>query len=349
MTGYVPGEQPGHSDIIKLNTNENPYPPSPSVQALLSGFDPALLTRYPDPVCMALRERLGEIHDCSVEQILVGNGSDELLALCLRAFVEQEGSVGYFQPSYSLYPILAAIQDLRTKPVELTNEFRWSMPENYQASIFFLTHPNAPTGMVYDLAVIRDFCEHFEGIVVIDEAYVDFAETDCLSLVDEYDNVLILRTLSKSYSLAGIRLGYMIGSSSLMRALYKVKDSYNVNRVSQMLGLAALNDLPHMQVNAEKIITTREKVRHDLLAMGMQVFPSQANFLWIKPAAAMISAKQLFLTLKEEGILLRHFDEPTLGEYLRVSIGTNEQMDLLLEKMRTIINTERTENKRLIF
>ncbi|MEE9369228.1 MAG: histidinol-phosphate transaminase, partial [Pontiella sp.] len=204
MAGYVPGEQPTGDDVVKLNTNENPYLPSADVQDILTMIDIAMLSRYPDPVCMELRKVIAELHGCTVENVFVGNGSDEVLALCIRSFVERDGSVGYFNPSYSLYPILADIEDVEKRPLELDGGFGWQMPADYSASLFFLTNPNAPTSLVYDKANIEPFAKGFGGVVLIDEAYADFADDNCMDLALKHDNILVGRTLSKSYSLAGI-------------------------------------------------------------------------------------------------------------------------------------------------
>ena len=233
MSGYVPGEQPKGEDVVKLNTNENPYLPSADVQDILSMIDIAVLSRYPDPVCLELRKVIAELHGCEIGNVFVGNGSDEVLALCIRSFVERDGSVGYFDPSYSLYPILSDIEDVEKKPVALDASFGWQMPEDYDASLFFLTNPNAPTSLKFSRANVETFVADFDGVVLIDEAYADFADENCMELALSSDNVLVARTLSKSYSLAGIRLGYCVGSEDLIGAMYKIKDSYNVNYLTQ--------------------------------------------------------------------------------------------------------------------
>ncbi|MDD4735297.1 MAG: histidinol-phosphate transaminase [Kiritimatiellae bacterium] len=328
MSGYVPGEQPRNPDVIKLNTNENPYPATASIQELLAEISPEQLAKYPDPVCGELRTLLAERHGVGSARILVGNGSDEILALCLRAFVERDGVVGYFDPSYSLYPVLARIEGVRVKPVDLAEGFQWAMPEDYQASLFYLTYPNAPTGIAYDRERIRSFCGRFEGVVLIDEAYVDFAEMDCMDLAREYDNVLVARTFSKSYSLAGIRLGYVVGPSELIGALYKVKDSYNVSMLTQRIGLAALRDEACMRANVKKVVATRDRIIRELRARAFEVTESQANFLWVRPTKG--SAESLFSQLKSRNIYIRYFPGPKTGEWLRISIGTDAQMDALL-------------------
>ncbi|MBP7275317.1 MAG: aminotransferase class I/II-fold pyridoxal phosphate-dependent enzyme, partial [Kiritimatiellae bacterium] len=242
MKGYTPGEQPADPGIVKLNTNENPYPPSPAVGDALRRLDPAALGRYPDPVCRRLRKRIASMHGLTPERIFVGNGSDEVLALCVRAFVRRPGgTVGSFEPSYSLYPVLAAIEDVPWEASPLGPEYEWQPPRN-APGVFFLTHPNAPTGMVYPRERIEEFCRAFPGVVVVDEAYVDFADAHLMDLIHTHPNVLVARTLSKSYSLAGLRVGYLAGAEDLIAALYKIKDSYNVDRLAQEIAYVALGD-----------------------------------------------------------------------------------------------------------
>lgn len=336
MSGYVPGEQPKGEGIIKLNTNENPYLPSPDVQDILSMIDIAVLSRYPDPVCTDLRKVIAELHGCAVEHVFVGNGSDEILALCLRAFVERDGSVGYFDPSYSLYPVLADIEDVEKRPVSLNGAFGWQMPDNYSASLFYLTYPNAPTSRVYDKTTIKDFVKHFDGVVLVDEAYADFADDNCMELALEHDNVLVARTLSKSYSLAGIRLGYCVGHAGLIEAMYKIKDSYNVNYLTQEIARVAILDQNTMRANVQAIVETRKMVAEKLSELGFNVCDSQSNFLWIKPLA--MSAGSLFKALRAKNIIVRYFanDERT-KDHLRVTIGTAPEMLAFLDAVKEIL------------
>ena len=330
LTAYTPGEQPKDARIIKLNTNENPYAPSPKVAEALRTFDAARLRLYPDPVFMALRQRIAEIHGCTVEQVFVGNGSDEILALCTRAFVENDGSVGYFEPSYSLYPVLTDIRGVTRRPVALGPGFTWRTPADDAASLFFITNPNAPTSLMHDKASVSAFCRTFRGVVMIDEAYGDFADDTCMDLALAADNAntLVMRTLSKSFSLAGLRFGYVIGPSALIGALYKIKDSYNMDMLAQLLGLAALNDLPHMQENVRRIRATRARLTTELRQRGWTVCDSQTNFLFARPPDG--DAARLFAALKAKKIYVRYFPGPETGEYLRITIGTGSQTDALL-------------------
>ncbi len=326
---YTPGEQPAtRAKIIKLNTNENPYPPSPRVFRVLQRFDASLLRLYPDPLSGELRRRLAALHHCDPSCVFVGNGGDEILMLCSRAFAENNGSIGYFDPSYSLYPVFADIRGLEQRPVALGPDYTWRMPRGYRASLFFLTTPNAPTGRQYSRVEVETFCRSFPGVVVLDEAYVDFARENFMDLAFRLRNVIVLRSLSKSYSLAGLRVGYAVGSKTLVEALFKIKDSYNLDRLSQALALAALEDQAHMRRNVRRIVATRERAARALAAMGCAVCPSETNFLWVRPAG--ISAKRLFLRLRERGVLVRYFPGPRTGTHLRISVGTDEQMDALL-------------------
>ncbi|MCX6998467.1 MAG: histidinol-phosphate transaminase, partial [Kiritimatiellaeota bacterium] len=296
LTAYTPGEQPKETGLIKLNTNENPYPPSPAVAERLRRQAPEDLRLYPDPLSVELRAAIARRHGCRVEQVFAGNGSDEVLALCTRAFVEPDGAIGFFEPSYSLYPVLAAIQGVSLQPAPLNQDFSWCSPPASAARLFFLANPNAPTGRQYPRAIVRAFCENFPGVVVVDEAYVDFADYDCADLALSLPNVLSCRTLSKSYSLAGLRLGYALGPMLLIEALFKIKDSYNLDRLTQTIGLAAIEDPEHMRRNAERLKATRGRLAARLAELGFAVCPSAANFLWVQPPRR--SAREVYDALR---------------------------------------------------
>ncbi len=330
LKAYTPGEQPKLQGVIKLNTNENPYPPSSKVSAALRDFDCSRLRLYPDPLFAALRKRIADLHGCSAAQVFIGNGSDEILALCTRAFVENDGSVGYFVPSYSLYPVLAEIRGVEKRPVRINDDFTWRMPEDYQASVFFMTNPNAPTSMMFEKEGVARFCDAFNGVVLIDEAYVDFADSDCmeLALCDGNTNTLVMRTFSKSFSLAGLRFGYVVGPEDLIGALYKIKDSYNLDMLAQMVGAAALEDLPHMRENVRRIRATRERLTAVLRQRGWRVCDSQTNFIFTRPPDG--EAARVFEALKAAKIYVRYFPGEITGEYLRITVGTDEQADALL-------------------
>ncbi|MCF7848569.1 MAG: histidinol-phosphate transaminase [Kiritimatiellales bacterium] len=338
MSGYVPGEQPKGEGIVKLNTNENPYLPSADVQDILNMVDIAMLSRYPDPLCMEVRKVIAQLHGCGVENVFVGNGSDEVLALCIRAFVERGGSVGYFDPSYSLYPILADIEDVEKRPVALDAAFGWQMPADYSASLFFLTNPNAPTSLLHDKAAIEDFVKSFSGVVLIDEAYGDFARENCMEFALEYDNVIVARTLSKAYSLAGIRLGYCVGNAALIGAMYKIKDSYNVNYLTQEIARVALLDQDTMRANVQAIVEVRKLVANTLKEYGFEVFPSESNFLWAKPPK--MSAGKLFELLRAKKIIVRWFSGERTKDYLRITIGTAPEMFTFLDAVKEILEEQ---------
>ncbi|MDA0577122.1 MAG: histidinol-phosphate transaminase [Verrucomicrobia bacterium] len=328
LHAYVPGEQPRDRNVVKLNTNENPYPPSPRVIEAMQRVDADALRRYPDPHCGDLLHAIAVLHGVPEGSVFIGNGSDEVLALCTRAFVEHGGRVGYFDTSYSLYPVLTEIQESRRHPVELGTDFDWQMPAGYEAALFFLTNPNAPTGTRFPEEAVSSFCASFLGVVVIDEAYVDFAERDCLALAAQLKNVLVVRTLSKSYSLAGIRLGYAIGHPVLIEALYKIKDSYNVNVLTQRIALAALRDRAYMLRNVAQVKRTRERVGAQLAALGHRVWPSETNFLWVEPCGR--GAKEVFEGLRRHGIVIRYFPGSKTGRCLRITVGTDAEMDRFL-------------------
>jgi len=328
LNAYVPGEQPKDGQYVKLNTNECPFPPSPQVKKALAGIGTDLLRLYPDPVSTELREVIAGIHGYKPAQVFAGNGLDEVLSLCVRGFVDDGGSVGYMEPSYSLYPVLADIRGLEKRPVPLGLHFEWQMPAEYSADMFLLTNPNAPTGIRYDVDVIRKFSRGFGGLVVVDEAYVDFSDGDCMELGRSEKNVLVLRSLSKSYSMAGMRLGYAVGSEKLIEVLFKIKDSYNLDRISQVLGSVALRDQAYMRANVKRIVETRARLSKALSAMGWEVYPSQTNFVWTRPSG--ITARGLYVALRNRKVLIRYFAGPRTGEYLRISIGTDAEIDTLL-------------------
>lgn len=342
LEAYTPGEQPKARLAVKLNTNENPYLPSPKCAQALNGFDMDRLRRYPDPVFAALRNRIAKIWKTSPERVFVGNGSDEVLALAAKAFVEDSEAIGSLDPSYSLYRTLAAIRNVRFVPTPLKDDFTWDgkivarNASGNEVSLFLLTNPNAPTGVPTPIEMVSAAARRFKGVMVVDEAYADFAKKNCMELATAKSNrnVIVMRTFSKSFSLAGLRVGYCIGPEDLIAALYKVKDSYNVDALAQSVALAALNDLPWMRANARKVIRTRKRVAKALEKMGWDVLPSESNFLFARPASKC--AGELFAALRERGIFVRYFKGPRTGDRLRITIGTDEQMDALLSALREL-------------
>lgn len=342
LDGYVPGEQPQGSDVVKLNTNENPWLCSAEVHDILREIDVASLAKYPDPVCTEVRKVIAQKHSVGVGNVFAGNGSDEVLALCIRAFVERNGgSVGYFDPSYSLYSVLAQIEDVETRPVALDESFGWQMAEDYEASVFFLTNPNAPTSLLFPKEKIEEFICSFPGVVVIDEAYVDFASENCMDFATEYKNVLVCRTLSKSYALAGIRFGYCVGNKDLIDALYKIKDSYNVNMLTQELARVALLDQGSMEAITAAVKNSRKLMTEELQMLGFNVLPSETNFLWTKPPKP--GAKSIFEELKKHNVFVRWFDGDRTRDYLRITVGTDAQTMLLVEALEEILGKGKTD------
>jgi len=331
MRGYVPGEQPKTPGLIKLNTNENPYPPSPKViEALRAALD-GRLRLYPDPQSLGLRQKLGLRFGFDPSQILIGNGCDDILNLCVRAFVGEGEKLAYFWPSYSLYPVLADIQGAQKLQLPLDAQFQIErIPSLDGVRLLFITQPNAPSGVWLDKKTIRHIIETMPGVVVIDEAYADFASDNCLDLVGKYPNLLVARSFSKSYALAGMRLGWVVGPTALISALDKVKDSYNVNRLSQLAGEAAIEDAPYFEQIVRKVKATRNRVIERLEAWKFFVYPSQTNFVFAKPPPPL-TAKQWFERLRERKVLVRWWDADRIRDFARISIGTDEEMNQFLE------------------
>ncbi|HEU5396443.1 MAG TPA: histidinol-phosphate transaminase [Verrucomicrobiae bacterium] len=349
---YVYGEQPKIRGLIKLNTNENPYPPSPRVLAAIRRAADGRLRLYPNPTAQPLREKLAQLHGCSVDQIIVGNGSDELLALAVRGFVEPRLSTRrrsaalaqYFVPSYSLYPVLAEIHGATPNPVPLRPDF--SLPSaaelkrggrwNFNAALSLITTPNAPTGRGYQPSELEKLCRAQNGVVVLDEAYVDFAQENAMKLALRLPNVIVARTFSKAYSLCFQRVGYFVGNAELIGALHKVRDSYNVNGLGQIAAEATLDDLRYYRANFKKVMETRETVSRDLTRLGFRVFPSETNFILARPPR--FPAGQWLQELRERKILVRWFNFPEVKDYLRITIGTPREMKALVAAVRDILS-----------
>jgi histidinol-phosphate aminotransferase len=348
---YVPGEQPKIKRLIKLNTNENPYPPSPKVLAATRAAVDGRLRLYPNPTAQALRERLARLHLCSPGNLIIGNGSDELLAMAVRCFVEPaaprveraRSMVQYFIPSYSLYPVLADIHGAVTNPVPLQPDFslppvaklrrdpRWSA----RAALTFVTTPNAPSGRAYRLADLDALCRLQRGVVVLDEAYVDFARENALSLALKYPHVLVARTFSKAYSLCFLRVGYFVGHAELIGALQRIRDSYNVNGLGQAAALATLDSLAYYRAQFRKLLGSRARLSRQLAALGFEVFPSQTNFILVRPP--VMPAVQWLEALRRRNILVRWFDQPGIREYLRITIGTAAEATALVRAAQKIL------------
>jgi len=354
---YVPGEQPKIKGLIKLNTNENPYPPSPRVLSAIKAAVDGRLRLYPNPTAQVLRERLARLHRCKPQNIMLGNGSDELLALAVRAFVEpaaapararmRKAMVQFFRPSYSLYPVLAEIHGAKANSVSLAADFglptvaelRRSRRWDFRAALTFVTTPNAPSGRGYPTAELDALCRAQKGVVVLDEAYVDFAEQDAMAMALKYPHVLVARTFSKAYSLCFQRVGYFVGHPTLIAALDKIRDSYNVNGLGQIAALATLDDLPRYRANFRRIIATRQKLGRELTALGFQVLPSQTNFILARPPCS--SAQSWLQRLRDRKILVRWFSTPSVRNYLRITIGTPSEAAALVQAAKAILVLER--------
>ena len=330
LEAYVPGEQPKSPNVVKLNTNENAYPPSPACAEVMKGFDLDKLRRYPDPNFSALRAAIAKQYRTKPERVFVGNGSDEVLAIAAKAFVENDERIGSLDPSYSLYKTLAAIRDVAWTGTPAGNG-KSKNGDLKKVSLFLWTNPNAPTGVLAPKEEIAAFARTFKGVVIVDEAYADFARWNCLDLATAEDNrnVIVMRTFSKSYSLAGLRVGYCIGPEDLIEALYKVKDSYNVDAIAQAVALAAFQDRAYHRKTVAAVVKTRKAFSKALAKRGWDVLPSDSNFVFAKPPAPATAA-DLFAALKRREIFVRYFPGPLTGDRLRITIGTDEQMATLL-------------------
>ncbi len=334
---YVPGEQPQGGGWTKLNTNESPFGPSPGVKEALRRAVGDDLRRYPSPDAGPLRRRLAERHRCDPASVIVGNGSDELLALASRAFAAPpEGTIQYFVPSYSLYPVLAAIQDLRTRAVPLEPGFGIPGPGAWSedAQLSLITTPNAPGGRYYPAEELAALCRRTRGVVVLDEAYADFAPGNAMRLALEEPNVLVARTFSKGWSLCALRIGYMVGHPALVGALHRIRDSYNVNGLAQRAALAALEDRDWYRERQAEVVRERRALALALGELGFEALPSAANFLLAAPPGA--PAAQWLQRLRERRILVRWFDRAPVSGSLRITVGSPEENRRLLRAAEAV-------------
>ena len=337
MQGYAPGEQPRDGTVVKLNTNENPYPPSPHVLAAWSKAVGQGLRLYPDPVALELRTTAAALFGLRPEQVIAGNGSDDLLTIGVRTFVDQGDDLAYVEPSYSLYPILARIQGANPRPLRLEPDFQLprELPGDLARSkLLFVARPNAPTGTSFPLSRMERLCREFRGVVWIDEAYADFADDHCLDLVGRFDNLVVSRTLSKSYSLAGLRVGLAFAQCGLVAQMLKVKDSYNLSWPAQHLATAALRDQAGMLRNAQRIRATRERVVAALEQSGFRTLPSQTNFIFTEPP---LPARVYLGELRKRQILVRYFPGERTDKFVRITIGTEDEMERLLAATAEIL------------
>ena len=337
LAPYVHGEQPRGRDVIKLNTNEAAYMPSAKAMAVLKNFDPELLRRYPSAECVDLCGALAKLHRTTTDRVFVGNGSDEILSLMTDAFVEDDEAIVTLDPSYSLYKTLADIRGVKWRGLEGLGGLG-----GLKASLALITSPNNPTGVQIPPKEIAAFAKRFPGVVVVDEAYVDYAGVDCMALATAKANrnVIVMRTFSKAYALAGLRVGYCVGPKDLIGALYKIKDSYNVDAIAQAVALAAVRDQPSLKALVAKVKKTRTWFVAELEKRGWDVMPTAANFVFARPPSkrtAKADAVRVFEGLKERRIFIRYFKGPKTCDRVRISIGTDAQMRRVLKEIDAIL------------
>lgn len=338
---YTPGEHPKDKNYIKLNTNESPYPPSPNVKKALieSNFDDLRL--YPDPNVSDLKKEIAELYNVNTNNIFIGNGSDEILAFSFMAFFNKGDKVYYPNITYSFYSVYSSLFDLNEVKIPLKDDFSIDINDykNLDAGIF-IANPNAPTGLMLTLSQIEEIIiNNRNNIVIVDEAYIDFAETEsAYKLVNKYDNLLVIQTFSKSRALAGIRLGFAIGNENLIQGLKNIKysfNSYTINRLSIIAGIEAIKDKDYFKDTVNKVITTREKTKIKLKELGFNVLDSKSNFIFI--SHKNVFAEDIYVKLRENGILVRYFKTDLINNYIRVTIGTDEEMNIFVEKIENII------------
>lgn len=340
IAGYVPGEQPQDGGFIKLNTNENPYPPSPRVLAAVKKAAGRSLRLYPEPMSDGVRAIAASVYGVTPGNVMVGNGSDELLSILLRCFVGAGDRVLYPTPTYTLYDTLIAIQEGVRLALPFSADF--SLPDNFfsqSADFTFLCNPNSPSGTLLPLATIERVAESASGVVVVDEAYVDFADApqaSALPLLKKRSNLVVLRSFSKSFSLAGARIGLALAAEEIIAGMVKVKDSYNVNRLSQIAAAAALGDLAWMERNVARIRRSRKKLSRGLKKLGFEVYPSHANFVLARRKGQNL--RGLYEELKRRKILIRYFAEAGLDDCLRITVGAPDEVTALLENLSAVIN-----------
>ncbi len=336
MQGYTPGFQPKAAGVVKLNTNESPYPPSPKAVEVLHRLDPERLRRYPDPAGQEFRIAAGEVNAVPAEWILCCNGGDDLLTMAFRAICDAARPVAYPVPTYSLYPILAKLQGCEA--IEVPFDEGFGLPGKLaaaQAPLTIVCNPNAPSGTLVSQQELARLAGEIRGVLLIDEAYVDYAETNCVNLVRSFDNVIILRSMSKGYSLAGLRFGYAIAQPDMIQGLMKVKDSYNVDAVAIAVATAAIGDRAYFQANVEKVVAERTRLTAALRDLGFDVAGSQTNFVLARCGQG--NAADLHDKLAQRHIYVRYFAYAGLEDKLRITVGTAEQNDRLLSALEELI------------
>ena len=342
MEGYTPGEQPGAGErVVKLNTNENPFPPSPKVMQAIREVEAESLRRYPNPTADSFRAAAAQALDVAPDMIIAGNGSDDVLAVAVLTFTGPGDTLAYPDPTYSLYPVLADLDEVKTVTVPWDED--WSLPIDAllatKARAIFLANPNAPSGTFVSPQKIDELAQKFAGIVLIDEAYVDFAEDDCLPLVRKHENIVVTRTLSKAYSLAGLRFGFAIAQPSVIREMNKARDSYPCDAISVAAATAAIGDQEYAKKTWEHVRSERQRISSELTQMGWVVLPSQANFILASTPNGR--GREAYLGLKQQGILVRYFDKPGLSDKIRITVGTSQENNALLGGIKALTAAEK--------
>ena len=337
---YVPGEQPRDQQYVKLNTNENPYPPSPRVIEPIDGYDKNRLKLYPDPESTALREALAQRFEVQSDNVFIGNGSDEVLAHSFQAFFKQQRPLLFPDISYSFYPVYCGLYQIDYQTIPLRDDFSIDI-DDYRidnGGIIF-PNPNAPTSLLLPLEQIESLCQSNSSVVIVDEAYVDFGGESAIPLTRDYDNLLVTQSFSKARSLAGLRMGYAIGQHDLIEALNRVKNSFNsypIDAIAQTAALASIADEDYFQQACQRIIDTRESLTRQLTELGFEVLPSSANFVFARHQS--VPAEQLYLQLKDRGVLVRYFSKPRIDNYLRITVGTDQETIILIDKLQEILH-----------
>jgi histidinol-phosphate aminotransferase len=342
LAAYAPGEQPTDPAVIKLNTNENPYPPSPRVLQALRAVDPERLRRYPDPLAEQFRAAAAQLFHLTPDNILCGNGADDLLNIIIRALTSPHHGLAYPVPTYTLCAVLAHIHGCPVREIPFRPDF--ALPAEQllaaRANLTYVCNPNSPTATFIPPPQLADLARRLTGVLLVDEAYADFADTNCLDLARSLPNVLLVRSLSKGYCLAGLRFGYALGHPDLIAGLMKVKDSYNVDALAIAAATAAIQDQPYFRDAVQRVRAERDRLAAALRQLNLSPLPSQANFLFARCQSP--PARLVYQTLKARNILVRHFDQPGLADWLRITIGTPQQNDALLRELQRIITAPQT-------
>jgi histidinol-phosphate aminotransferase len=342
IQGYTPGEQPAVGErVVKLNTNENPFEPSPKVMKAIQQIEPEMLRRYPSPSAEKFRHAAARVLGVTPDMIIAGNGSDDLLTIATRTFVPPGGTLASPDPSYSLYPVLAQLEG--ASYVAVPWERDWSLPlEGLLASgadAIYLVNPNAPSGTFVSPTKVEELAKNFRGLLLIDEAYAEFADDNCLALVREYRNVVVARSMSKAYSLAGLRFGYAVAQADVVEQMMKVKDSYNCDAISVAAATAAIEDQEYARERWEFVKSERQRLSAELTQIGWAVAKSQANFILATCPSGR--GKEVYLGLKQQGILVRYFDKPGLTDKIRITVGQSQENNALLAGIKALTAAEK--------